>query len=221
MSPRRCPLPRTHRPYPPEFGAEAVRLARGSELGWTDLGWTASARATGLDQFRFIVFGDPAWTVDRFNVETDVARAEDADRNTINALDPNIKPFLDRSGKLIAYHGWSDPQISPASSVQYFESVVKTLSANAVHGSYRLFMAPGMGHCSGGEGPNSFDMVAALEEWVERGKAPVSLAASTPSPTLRSPRSQNRPNASARSAAPTPRLRHGRRVKRTWIQPPP
>ena len=43
-----------------------VGLAPGSELGWTDLGWTASARATGLDQFRFIVFGDPAWTIDKF-----------------------------------------------------------------------------------------------------------------------------------------------------------
>ena len=50
--------------------------------------------------------------------------------------------------------------------------------ADKVHGSYRLFMAPGMGHCGGGEGPNTFDMVTALEQWVEQGKAPDRVIAS-------------------------------------------
>jgi feruloyl esterase len=153
-------------------------VARGSELGWTDLGWTASARATGLDQFRFIVFGDPAWTVDKFDVEADIARAEEADRDTINALDPNIKPFLDRGGKMIAYHGWSDPQISPLNVTQYHQRVVDAIGAAKVSAGYRLFMAPGMAHCSGGEGPDTFDALAALEQWVEHGRAPDQIIAS-------------------------------------------
>ena len=78
-------------------------LQPGSELGWTDLGWTASARATGLDQFRFLVFNDPSWNIQRFNVDTDIGRAEAADKDTINALDPNLKPFIDSGGKLIQY----------------------------------------------------------------------------------------------------------------------
>ena len=158
-------------------------LERGSELGWTDLGWTASARATGLDQFRFLVFGDPAWTVQKFNFESDIVRAEDTDNDTINALDPNLGAFIKQGGKLIQYHGWSDPQIAPAGTSQYYERVVETLGGrDKIDESYRLFMAPGMGHCGGGEGPNTFDMVTALERWVEGGIAPAHIDASITRP---------------------------------------
>ena len=154
-------------------------LLPGSELGWTDLGWTASARATGLDQFRFLVFNDPAWDIQNFDVDHDLARAEETDRDTLNALDPNLQPFISRGGKLIQFHGWADPQISPANSTQYYGRVVETLGGpHKIHDSYRLFMAPGMGHCGGGEGPNTFDMVATIEQWVERGAAPDRIEAS-------------------------------------------
>jgi feruloyl esterase len=161
---------RTGRPVP--------GLERGSERGWTDLGWTASARATGLDQFRFIVFRDPDWTVSRFDFDSDLPRAEEADGNTINALNPDLSAFLARGGKMIQYHGWNDPQIAPGASPQFYDRVVDRIGRERVRTSYRLFMVPGMGHCGGGDGPNTFDMLSALESWVERSQVPERIIAS-------------------------------------------
>jgi feruloyl esterase len=76
------------------------------------------------------------------------------------------------------YHGWSDPNIVPGNSVNYYNSVLDYMEWNGKQqDSIRLFMVPGMGHCGGGEGPNDFDMVSALEKWVENGNAPLSIVA--------------------------------------------
>lgn len=133
----------------------------------------------GLDLFRFIVFKDPNWDYRTFNFDSDMALTAKADNGIMNALDPNLKPFIARGGKIVQYHGWSDPQISPLSSVRYYNTVLDTLGgASKVTDSYRLFMVPGMAHCGGGEGTSNFDMLSAVEQWVEAKKAPDQILAS-------------------------------------------
>jgi feruloyl esterase len=158
---------------------EITGLYPGSELAWTDSGWSAPARSTGLEQFRNIVYQDPQWDISKFNWDTDVPKAEEVDKNTINALDPNLKKYFDHGGKLIQYHGWSDAQISPGNSTQYYQRVVDANGGSSkVMNNYRLFMVPGMGHCGGGTGAATFDMLTALEKWVEQKQAPDSIPGS-------------------------------------------
>jgi feruloyl esterase len=152
-------------------------LERGSELGWGT--WAGpKPLAIALDYFRYVVFENPDWDFRTLNFDSDIARAENLDAHRINATDPDLSPFFKRGGKLIQYHGWNDPQISPGNSVAYYESVVTKLGQ--VDDSYRLFMVPGMAHCGGGEGTSTFDMIDALEKWVEAKQAPERIIASRP-----------------------------------------
>jgi feruloyl esterase len=167
--------PRTGRPIP--------GLQPGSERGWSTWGGQRPF-GTALDLFRYVVFQDPNWQVEQFDFARDLPRAEEGDRNTTNALNPDLSAFFKSGGKLLQYHGWNDPQIAPGSSVQYYDRVVERAGDRSrVHDSYRLFMVPGMAHCGGGEGPNRFDMVAALERWVEQGQAPDRIVATRPTET--------------------------------------
>jgi feruloyl esterase len=153
-------------------------LAIGGELGWTDMGWSPAARSSGLDHFKYVVYQDADFDLQKFDFDAAIVKADEADKGTINALEPNLKAFFDRGGKILQYHGWTDPQVSPFNSVDYYTRVVGTMGARGVEGSYRLFMVPGMNHCQGGAGTDTFDKMAAIEQWVEQKKAPESIVAS-------------------------------------------
>jgi len=152
-------------------------LERGSELGWQR--WSGpKPLSIGTDYFKYVVLEDPAWDFMTLDFDRDIARAEKLDANRINALDPDLRPYFAHGGKLIQYHGWSDPQIAPGNSEDYYRSVLKFFGdADRVRESYRLFMVPGMGHCGGGDGTSTFDMLTALEQWVEGKKTPEQILA--------------------------------------------
>ena len=162
--------------------ADLPGLAPGSEPFWPHRD-PASPFPIPLSHYKWLVFADPNWdwrTFDWADADDYQAyqKAESKFAPILNATNPDLREFQRRGGKLLQYHGWNDQLITPLNSVNYYESVVAHLGAEAeVQAFYRLFMAPGMAHCGGGTGPNAFDMQAALEQWVERGVAPEQIVA--------------------------------------------
>ena len=154
-------------------------LEPGSELGWGLLAGGKEPSEIGMAEFRNIVYHDPNWDWRTFDFDKGVALADKVDQNTITANDPNLKPFFAHGGKLLMYHGWTDPLIAPENSINYYTSVLDKMGgASKASSSIRLFMVPGMDHCGGGEGPNSFDSMSVIEHWVEQGNPPAQIVAS-------------------------------------------
>jgi len=98
---------------------------------------------------------------------------------TGDSLWTNLSTFSGHGGKLIFYHGLSDPWFSPLDTVGYYERMSKDNGGtDKVKDWSRLFLVPGMGHCQGGTTTvDSFDMLSAIVAWVENGKAPDSVVA--------------------------------------------
>ncbi len=153
-------------------------FARGSEPGWAPMAGSAGPFPIALSYFRFVVFKDPSWDFHGFDVDKDLARAERADGGALTANDPNLMPYFDRGGKLLLFHGWSDELISPQNTIDYYSRVRAAVGDAASAQSMRLFMVPGMRHCAGGPGPNAFDALTALNDWVEQKQVPERIVAS-------------------------------------------
>jgi feruloyl esterase len=154
---------------------------RSSELGWP--GHINDPFNVPLSYFKYMAFQNPNWDWKTFNF-TDpknfalVSEASKKLGSLLDSTDPDLTPFKKLGGKLIQYHGWIDQNISPLNSISYYESVEKTMGGKqASQDFYRLFLAPGMGHCGGGAGPNTLDGLSALEQWVEKGNAPDQIIA--------------------------------------------
>jgi len=153
-------------------------LEPGSEMGWAGL-TTKDAFGYAMNWLIYGVFKDPKWDYKTLNFDSDVTLSEKAGGDAEDANDPNIKPFISRGGKLLMYHGWADPLIAPRNTVEYYQAVLAKLdSVKNVRDSVKLFMVPGMLHCAGGDGPNTFDTLTALEQWRENGKGPEKIVAS-------------------------------------------
>jgi feruloyl esterase len=131
-----------------------------------------------LGFFKYFLFHDPNWDYHTIDWDRDLAYAEQK-LGFFAPVERDLSGLKKHGGKLIMYTGWLDPVVPPQDTVSYYEGVVKAMGGGEkTREFFRLFTAPGMGHCSGGPGPNQFDALSALEQWVEHGTAPDKLIAS-------------------------------------------
>lgn len=128
----------------------------------------------GTQLFKYLVFNDPDWDYTKYDLSTwksDTTRTA----SFLNATNPDLDPFRSKGHKLLLWHGWSDAALSALGTIKYYEEI-KARDSKA-DDDVLLFMMPGVAHCSGGAGPDSVDWVAAIDAWVESGKAPERIVA--------------------------------------------
>ena len=167
-------------PRNPRTGEQVYSpLYPGSELGWGQLTGAAPI-SIATDFMKYFALKDPNWDYKTrpINFDSDVALADKPANQPVNAIDPNIKKFVARGGKMILSAGWNDAGVPPLEVVNYYNNVVKTIGAKSAMSAVRLYMVPGMGHCGGGEGTDQFDLFPALQQWVEQKQPPANLIAS-------------------------------------------
>ena len=139
--------------------------------GWQAFNWLATVFPQPF--FGIGLFHSPTWDWRSFDFDRDLRRAERQFGGVLNATDTNLSGFRNRGGKLLLYMGASDPFYSAEALAQYYDQLVQRAGdLDRGRAFARLFLVPGMGHCSAGPGTDRFDMLTALEQWVEQGKAP-------------------------------------------------
>ena len=171
----------------------------GAELGGN--GWTTwvTGQSNPRDSLGFefgsgffanMVYGNADWDILHANLDDAIAAADQKMAPILNSTDPNLAAFKARGGKLIIYHGWNDPAISAVNTVNYYNSVIAKMGQQNADTFVRVFMIPGMQHCSGGPGTDNFgagisatptdaqhSLQLSLEQWVEKGAAPTTVIA--------------------------------------------
>jgi Tannase and feruloyl esterase len=144
--------------------------------------------ALAASTFKDMVYQDPNWDFHRIDYDRAVRLADERLGGILNNSSPDLKAFRRAGGKLILWHGWSDPFISTLHTLEYYEQVAaffagghpndELAAIDGIQNFARLFLLPGVYHCGGGPGPDRFDALGALEGWVERGVAPRRIVAS-------------------------------------------
>ncbi len=130
--------------------------------------------AFGTQLFRYLVLDDPDWDYTKYDLSTFRSDSKRA-ASFLNATNPDLDAFKAKGHKLLLWHGWSDAGLSPLGTIKYYESV--QARDPKLDEYVRLFLMPGVLHCAGGAGPDNADWAAAIDGWVESGKAPARVIA--------------------------------------------
>jgi feruloyl esterase len=123
--------------------------------------------------FKNFVFADSSWDYGRYDVEKSWRRDTRLQSSFLNAENADLSAFRARGGRLLLWHGWADPALNPFATLRYYKDVLARDPQAADYA--RLFLLPGVLHCAGGPGPDQFDKIAPIVDWVEKGIAPSSL----------------------------------------------
>ena len=112
---------------------------------------------------------DPGFDVMRFDFDRDTVRLDET--ATISDASSVYLESFARHGKLILYHGLSDQGLSPLATAAWYDRL-QAANGGRIEDWARLFLIPGMTHCGGGPSTDQFDMLTAIEDWVEKDHAP-------------------------------------------------
>ena len=168
--------PASGRPlYGVQPGAEAIKGSWDAWLTGTDDQGQAAGMGFTWNYLAYMVMHDPKLNIGKVT-DTDLIRGERQYASIMDSDNPDLSAFKAHGGKLIHYHGWNDPAIPPGYSLEYRDRL--TTKTGGANDFYRLYMVPGMLHCSGGDAPTNVNWQAALESWVEKSEAPGDLIAS-------------------------------------------
>jgi hypothetical protein len=167
--------------------ASGQRLWFGLERG-TPLNFLAGGNPFPIAtaHFQYWIRRNPAFdwhTLSEADFEADFRASQKDFHDVIGTDDPRLDAFRKHGGKMIVWHGDADPLIFPRGTINYYERVLAANGgAKRVSDFARLFMAPGVGHCGGGDGPAPTALFEAVVDWVEKGTAPKTIAASRKRP---------------------------------------
>lgn len=131
--------------------------------------------------FSMLVYGDqPGWDWKGFDYFRDTYRSRDYGASILNVPTGGLGDFFARGGRLLLSHGWNDGLIPAQNSVDFYRGLYHSLPREQAEQQLRLFMVPGMDHCSGGEGTSDFDTLGVIDDWATSGTAPATILATRP-----------------------------------------
>ncbi|MDN3354854.1 tannase/feruloyl esterase family alpha/beta hydrolase [Actinomadura sp. DC4] len=164
----------------------AIAHEWGSELDWTLFVPSAQGQTVGSENFvlafaRYLGYTNevkPDWKLSdlKFTVASFWNTVQSS--GYLSAMDPDLRRFERSGGKLLLWHGWGDQHISPQGTLAYYDAMRKSMGGGTVDRFAKLYLFPGVAHCGGGEGPNTFDVLTPVMAWTESGRQPGRITAS-------------------------------------------